>query len=311
MRTDYVFVVGCNRSGTSLLRQILNKSAELCLCPETHFLRRLASDSVNQTRQRFGDLSLESNVRRFVNYIYADHRTLKISYWLWLKRNFTREEFTRRVLATDRSDRALFQTLMQIYAETAKPAHTDLILGEKTPTHLYYVPTLLQWFPNARVIHMMRDPRAIIVSKLKKVNRKTSRDGFLKPLGEVPQRVLAPLADPVEVVHTSTAWMDAARLHDKYMHHYSNQYRLLRFEDLIAEPEANIKKICAFVGVEFDPAMLQGIHVIASSYSSEHRGMKGIDARALDRWREHSHPLVNAGFAILGRAQLERFGYAP
>lgn len=311
MKPDYVFIVGCNRTGTSLVRQILNKSVQMCLCSETHFLRRLSRVGVTRPFGGFGDLALEANVQRLVNYIYADHRVLKISYWQWLKRNCAREEFTRRVLATDRSDRALFQTMMQVYAETLKPAQAELILGEKTPTHLYFVPTLLEWFPNARVVHMMRDPRAIIVSKLKKVNRKSSRDGIFKPLGEVPQRVLAPLADPVEVVHTSTAWMDAARLHDQYARRYADQYRLLRFEDLIAEPEANIKQLCAFLEVEYEPAMLGEIHVVASSFHSQHKSARGIDVQALDRWKSYSNPLVNAGFAILGRAQLERFGYVP
>jgi len=311
MKPDYLFIIGCNRSGTSLLRQILNHSASFCLAPETHFLRRLSRVGVNQTLRQFGDLSVDNNIHRLVAYLYADHFALKISYWQWLKHNVPRETLTDTFLATDRSERALFSSMMELYARVTIPENADPILGEKTPTHLYYVPTLLKWFPDAKVIHTMRDPRAIIVSKLKKVNRQTSRDGFLKRLDRNSRRALEPIADPLEVAHTSKAWLDAARLDEQYSRDYPGQYRLLRFEDLIADPRANVQALCGWLAVPFEDAMLEEIHVVASSFESQHKSASGIDTQALERWKEHSHPLVNAGFSILGRTQLKRFGYAP
>lgn len=311
MKPNFVFIVGCNRTGTSLLRQILNKSAQVCVAPETHFLRRLCRTYANQTRNRFGDLSQEHNVRKLVAYLYANH-AFKVSYWQWLKRNVPQKEFTQRVLATDRSERALFELMMRVYAERTKPnAPTNLILGEKTPTHLYSVPMLLQWFPHAQIVHTMRDPRAIIVSKLRKVNRNTSRAGFLKRLGHAPQRVLSPIANPFEVMHTSTTWMNAARLHKEYARDYPNNYRLLRFEDLVGDTQAALARIFAFLDIEFSPVLLDEIQVVASSFQAWHRGANGIDQSSLERWKQHSHPLINMGFAMLGRAQLEQFGYAP
>ncbi len=49
------------------------------------------------------------------------------------------------------------------------------MLGEKTPTHYKYVPTLLEWYPEAKIIHTFRDPRAILVSQLKKMQKKEKR----------------------------------------------------------------------------------------------------------------------------------------
>ncbi len=311
MKPDFLFIVGCNRSGTSLLRQIFNRSASVCLAPETHFLRRLSRVGVNQTLRQFGDLSIDRNIDRLVSYLYTDHFALKISYWQWLKHNVARETLTRTFLATDRSERALFLAMMRVYAEFAKPGHADLILGEKTPTHLYYVPTLLEWFPRAKVIQTMRDPRAIIVSKLKKVNRKTSRDGFLKRLDENSRRMMEPFADPLEVAHTGKAWLDAAHLDEKYARDFPEQYRLLRFEDLIADPKANVNSLCEWLEIPYEAAMLEEIHVVASSFESQHRSESGIDTRALERWKEVSHPLVNAGFELFGQQQMKRFGYVP
>ncbi|HZQ07706.1 MAG TPA: sulfotransferase [Anaerolineae bacterium] len=309
MRPDYVFIVGCNRTGTSLLRQILNQSPEMCLAPETHFLRRLSLVGADRILGKFGDLHAEQNVQRLVDFIYANHRALKISLWQWLKRNVARETFAAQVLATDRSERALFQVLMRVYCERMKPELTEPILGEKTPTHLYYVPTLMEWFPQAKVIHTIRDPRAIMVSKLKKVNRATSRDGFTKRMGAVPSHLMSPFADAIEMIHTGAAWMDAAHLDEQYTRRYPNQYRLLRFEDLVAKPEQQITALCKFLEIEFKPSMVQEIHVVSSSFEKTHRGEGGIDRRSLERWKEHSHPLVNKSLEIFGRSELERFGY--
>lgn len=310
-RTDYVFVVGCNRTGTSLLRQILNQSEQLCLAAETHFLRRLALVGADRALARLGDLRDDASVQRLAAFIYANNRAWHVSYWEWLKRRMSQDEFARRLRATDRTERGVFALLMQIYAEQARgDAAPDLILGEKTPTHLYYVPTLLEWFPRAKVLHTIRDPRAVIVSKLKKVNEKP-RDGLEKKYTALPPWLLAPLTDPLEIAHTSRAWLDAARLHTVYERRYPDAYRLVRFEDLVGDPEREISRICEFVGIPFERRMMDDVHVVASSFQSKHRGSAGIDQAALERWRGHSHPLVNAGFSILGRAQLKRFGYTP
>lgn len=311
MKPDFVFVVGVNRTGTSLLREILNHSPQMCLAPETHFLKRLARRDGAAMRPRFGDLLSAHNVKKLVAYLYAEHRAFKVSYWQWLKRQVPRQDFMQGVLATNRSPRAVFEMLMRLYAEhAAQHPSPELILGEKTPVHLYAVPTLLEWFPHARILHTIRDPRAIIVSKLTKVNRTTSRDGLFKRLGYAPQ-ILTPVTDPVEILYTSRQWMDAARLHQDYARRYPQQYMLVRFEDLVGDPQNELARVFSFLDIEFDPRVLNEIQVVASSFDRQHRGASGMDRRTLERWKEQSHPLVERGFALWGRAQLEQFGYTP
>ena len=66
--------------------------------------------------------------------------------------------FTDRLLATDLTERALFDLLLQLYVEVQCPDLQVAIRGEKTPDHLYGVATLASWFPYARFIHTFLYP---------------------------------------------------------------------------------------------------------------------------------------------------------
>jgi hypothetical protein len=307
--TENIFIVGCNRTGTTLLRQILNKSRRIAIAPETHFLRRFSSVGVGKRLEKMGALSDNRNVIRLIDFMYSGREVCGSAYWEWLRKNVDRQMFEEWLLSSDRSDSSIFSLLMQVYADKTKErTENSLILGEKTPTHFYYVPTLLKWFPQAKVIHTFRDPRAIIVSKLKKVKER-GREGPKIKFSALPGWLLDPFIDPIEVLHMTKAWFDAARLHIQYEQSYPRSYRLLRFEDLITEPERQIKQICDFLEIPFEREMLEEIYVVGSSYQSRRRGANGFDQRTLERWKDHINPLIRAWFSILGRKHLRRFGY--
>jgi hypothetical protein len=275
MKGDKVFIVGCGRTGSTLLREILNKSEQVCISPETHFLRRFSRLGVKKELKNFGDLLDDGNVKKLVDYLYSK-KVRALGAWGWLNKNVDKQHFTQRLLGSDRSERAIFFLVMQAYTEVNKGGSADdLILGDKTPTHLYYVPTLLEWFPGAKIIHTFRDPRGIIVSKLKKVEK--GLEGPQVRYSYLPEWLLDPLITPIEVVHITKFWFDAARLHAKYEQLYPHQYHLVRFEDLISEPEKQIRQICDFLNIDFENAMLDEINIVGSSYQSERRGPAGID----------------------------------
>jgi hypothetical protein len=310
MDHEHVFIVGCPRTGSTLLRQILNKSERVCITSETHFLRRISRVGMHKRILRFGDLGRDENVERLIDFLYAERNAEIRGYWNWFYRQVDRQEFRRRLLETDRSDREIFALLMRIYAEARRvPLADDLILGEKTPMHLYYVPTLFEWFPRVKIIHTFRDPRAIFASALKRV-----KSGKWGPKGMLPSsvgRLLDPLLDPLEVLHVTKIWFDAVKLHAQYERAYPGRYHLVRFEDMIAEPEEQVRQVCNFLEIPYESRLMDGIAVVGSSYHAQHRTGSGIDQSAVRRWEEHINPLARAWFSILGRKHLEKFGYAP
>jgi hypothetical protein len=291
MKPEYVFVVGSFRSGTTLVRNILDASEEISICPETQFLGYFISPGFLERIREAGDLSNDANVYRAVDYMYS----FRESYWRWLQKNVDRVSFTQSLLETDRSDRALFDLLMRLYAK-GKP-----IVGEKSPGHLYYVPTLLDWFPNARVIHTFRDPRAIFISELRKKRQSRfagARHRRLQRLG---------LFVPYILLQVTLTWLRAAYLHKRYQDLYPDRYCLIKFEDLLGHPERHLRLLSDFLDVELSPRILE--RVISNSSFTGRRGRSGVDMQAVDRWRAHIGPWINRWFLFWGRKQLREFGY--
>jgi hypothetical protein len=293
MRAEKIFIVGCPRTGKTLLSQILNKSSEICIAEETQYLRKLSHIGRHRNLSRFGDLSDDDNVYRLASWMYSQ---LKAPYWIWLRSQVTLEEYTDRILQIERNDKSIFIFLMQFYAERTRGGDVDqLILGEETPTHIYYIPTLLDWFPAAKILHLFRDPRAIIVSQLEQVRM---YGGITSKINSLPKRLFDPLTAPLEVFYLTKLWKDAIRLHHRYQRMYSENYLFVVFEDLINNPNQWIPKISQFLNIYADDVM-----------QSEAELVKSIIDNGEQSWRESIDPWANTWFSLLLRKQLKDFGY--
>lgn len=298
---EAIFIVGVSRSGTSLMRKILNASDQIAISWENHFLGHLIpSEGARYKFRRFGGLSNDGNVHRLVNYIYSDDfrkssRFRDVSnQWRWIVAKIDKQDFLQRILNSDRSERSLFTIMMRVFADAkGKP-----IMGEKTPAHVRYVPTLLAWFPGGRVIHMIRDPRGIFVSELRRRRKATTfpyqqlkRFDFLFKL--------------YILLQTTIVWFESVNLYAKYKELYPDNYYSLRFEDLVTDPENHIRRVCDFLGVDFQANMLRQF-VVSDGFQA---WQDGFDAHAADRWREHIAPWANRWFVFWFRKHLKQFGY--
>ena len=308
MNNDRVFIVGLPRTGSTLLRTILNKSERVSICAETHFLSRWSRIGRKRQISRFGDLRVDRNAEAFVDAIFSPRYASLKDFWGWLNNNVDRQAFKNRLLETDCSDRAIFDLFMQFYAEKRKgPIQPDWILGEKTSANIYFVPTLFEWFPNTKIIHTFRDPRGIFVSAAKLV--RNGKWGVRKMLPSLPERLLNPIMDSIMASYVTRAWLDAVRLHSRYERQYPDKYLLVRFEDLIRDPEGQIRRACSFLDVAFDPSLVAEVAIVGSSYTAQRIVPGGFDPTAGERWKDHINPLAGAWFSMLGKKHLKRFGY--
>lgn len=301
--TSALFVVGVSRSGTTLMRRILESSDEIAICSENHYMGHLiASEGVRQQiRRRFGDDREDETAQRIVNFIYGNglergSRLRGVSrQWRWTVRHVPKAAFLARYLASDRSERALFEIVLRTYAEHAGKR----IIGEKTPAHVRYVDTLIEWFPEGRVIHMLRDPRAIYASELRRRRSVAT---------SLPYRLLrhsGPLLAGFVAVQTIVAWRESVSLLRRHRRRYPHRYLGVRFEDLVGSPASEVGRISEFVGVRTQPEMLDQVVV-----SQGHQlGQSGFDAGAADRWRRELGPIVRTWFRLLLGAEMRRLGY--
>lgn len=299
-RPDHVFIVGLPRTGTNLTRNILNRSPEVGIAGEAHFFsvpRRLGLGVRKGFGERLmatGDLHDDAGARRVVAAVFASTGR---RFWGRLAAAADRAAFESGLLASDRTPRALLDLALAHYAG-GKP-----VRGDKTPANIYLVPTLLDWFPGAMVIHTMRDPRAVYASNKRKYEQRPL------PLRSRLLRRTGLLFELYASLDTIVAWRHVVALDRRYRRAYPGRYTTLRFEDLVRDPAREVERLCAFLGIEGRDEMLEQA-VTNSSYLA--RGAtRGFDAAAVDRWRAYLHPLIRRWFeAWCGRA-LRDFGYPP
>ena len=298
---EAIFIVGASRSGTSLMRTLLQRSPRIALAPENHFLGHVrASEGARFYFRRAGDLASDATIRRIVEMIYGGEyarlsRWRELStFWRWLVNNVQRDDMERRLLAAERTERGVFAAFLRAYADTLERP----IMGEKTPAHVAHVDELLSWFPTGRVIHMMRDPRAVYVSDLRRRRGKLRRpySWFAKVPGLLPFVIL---------LQTAVVWRRAVKHHTRYARRYPGSYKLVRFEDLVSENERTLRDIYQFLGVEM-PEDATEVVVVSSGFSA---GRQGFDAEAADRWRSQIGRFARRALDVLLSRPLDTMGY--
>jgi hypothetical protein len=299
---EAIFIVGVSRSGTTLARRILDRHPRVGIATENHYLGHLlAWEGARHYFRRVGDLRDAAAIRRLVELIYSGElqrrsRLRELSpYWRWLTERVPRADIEAYLLASDRTERGVFEAFLRIYADRRGKA----IMGEKTPAHLAYADTLLAWFPDARIVHCMRDPRAIHVSELRR--RAETAVGI-----PYRQLVRAPvLLEAFVLLQVTWAWAAAVGRHRRLARRYPDRYRLLRFEDLVTDPEGTLTDLCAFLGITFEPRMLE--QRVTSRGALE--GVSGFDADAADRWRRVIRPRSQQAIERLLGRRLAEMGY--
>jgi hypothetical protein len=215
-RKNPFFIFGCPRSGTSLLSAMLGSHPNLAIPRESHLY-----DNIYPIVHRRADLTHEPTRARVVSEIL---RSSHIKNWK------PAPTLSETLAAITRPDfHGLVDGLLRSWAsKTGKPRW-----GEKTPQHTLCWRSILSGFDNAQVIHVVRDGRDVALSY---------RSAFFGPKHVYPlalrwQQYLAAAEEARRALGVGA-------------------FLQVRYEDLVAAPEQELRRICSFLGEEFAPAML-------------------------------------------------------
>jgi hypothetical protein len=280
------FIVGVGRSGTTLLRLMLDAHPELTIPPETHFLPELIEACGR--RQASADRLLE----------------IVVSQRQWGDFGLEAEELERRFAAVEPLEAGgVLRAFYRLYAERAgKPRW-----GDKTPIYVERMREIEAALPEARFVHLIRDGRDVALSRIRRA-----------------------LGEPPAVRRVARAWrrrIAAARRQARRLRHYMEA----RYEDLVGDAEPTLRRICEFIELPWDPAMLD-YHERAAERLREmagdlpprggkalRPGSERLAAHALaaeppkqervGAWREEMNPADVAAFEDAAGALLRDLGY--
>ena len=213
------FVVGVGRSGTTLARMMLDAHPQLAIPPETHFVNDLL----------YAGEKLRFSPERLVNVVVHDrHRR-------WGDFGIDEDEYLERVRAIPRLNASdAVRAFYEIYAEHANKPRW----GDKTPDYVKRVRRIGRALPEARFVHVIRDGRDVALSHNRRIQRRGVKGRPPVPAGEMARR-----------------WrkrIEKSRYDAQSVDHYVE----IRYEDLVTDTEPTLRRVCEFIELDYDPAML-------------------------------------------------------
>ncbi|MBD3414379.1 MAG: hypothetical protein GF421_08120 [Candidatus Aminicenantes bacterium] len=216
-----VFVFGMPRSGTKLLRDLLNKNKKIFIpLAESHFIPYF----VNKYGLDF-DLSTDKNQRKIDKEFHNTSFYFFLVYW---KRKLEKEDFSIPEGITCWAD------LFEFWLRKASGCwgKKDVVFGDKTPGYINHMSLIKRVFPQSRFIHIIRDPRDYALS-------------FRKSWGKNIFRAVERWRDTLERFEKDAQSMDR------------NDISVLYYEDLLDRPWVELKRLCGFLEVQYHPGMLR------------------------------------------------------
>jgi Sulfotransferase family len=217
MTTAPVIILGVSRSGTTLLKEMLDQHPDLAIPTESYFIPQLW----DRHGQRPDPEAFTDDLGRLARVREWGVTPVEVRERIGERPNFA----------------AAIQAVYAAYADIrGKPR-----FGDKTPAYMQRLDVLERAFPAALYVHLIRDGRDAGLSFLEM--RRRPRLSWARP------RSLGAFAAQWrrEVAGARRFGREAA----------AGRYLEVRYEDLVAEPEPTLRALCDFVGLEFDPAMLR------------------------------------------------------
>jgi hypothetical protein len=269
-----LFIGGCPKSGTTLLLSLLDGHPQLVVLPEETFYlenrqKFLALKSfpeklqflLEKTDLRFLAHGKFAPAREVGSTDARDYSNFDYQKFLALAENFIR--------APEMNDSLFFSEIIRAYA---------IVLGldwrrcarwvEKTTSNEVRHATMRELFPDAKLIQLLRDPRAVFASRKK--------------------RLMSRYGQHTKAHRLVREWNRTARETPRLRKHPEKNL-VIRYEDLVRQPQSIIETVCQFAGLEFFPAMLQPTRAGEKwqGNSAFQENFNDINAASVDQWKDY------------------------
>ena len=286
---DMIFVTGASRSGTTMLSRIFGQHSVVNGLKELHCFGELVDP--NQLRS---PLNKQQAVDLCTQLIARSKRDI------WGE--VTAEDATEAEQLFPQSVNCEYVTgdVVALTLNHIATTQGKTIPCEQTPRNIFYANALLDYFPSLKIVHIVRDPRDVLASQKNRWKRKR--------LGgdNIPYSEIIRVWFNYHPYTITKLWVKATTLAQQLKTH--ERVYILRFEDIIANPEQEIKKVCAFLGLAYESEMLD-IEQIGSSHRQNTNQQRGVAQKALNTWVKILTPGEVAICERIAAEQMKAFSY--
>lgn len=214
MEAGPIFIGGLDQSGKTPLRRMLSAQPELLLTRRTYMWSRFY--------KKYGSLADPTNLERCLSAMLAQKAIQEMHpNPQKLCRDFSRGPKT-------------YESLFELFHRQNLERTGKRRWGDQLGFVERFADVILPAYPDARMIHMIRDPR----------DRFAGGENHIHPLRG-------------KIGWLTARWKFSARLAQHNSQRYRNQYLVIRYEDLMQNTEKTLRRICAFLNEDYLPAMLE------------------------------------------------------
>jgi len=283
------FIAGPDKSGTTLMCALLDGHPSLAVFPEeTNYMRTVLPRLGKKPKKfQFEYLTQEAPSRLlFAPSPHTDKRYTDFPRQEYL------ESFAEAMGETRNRDRDLLvlmiETLLRIQKRPIKEIDRWV---EKTPDNAYCFKRIKKHFPQAKIILMIRDPRGKFAAHLDLMRK--SGENFA-------------------AFNNIRNWLQTAALMRANTMNPENVH-VVRFEELLTNPEPVLHKICAFLEIPYHPVVLTPTKAGESwaGNSATLNKFKFINSEPTDRWKKMLTPAEIAWVELHCRRDMQQLGYVP
>lgn len=266
-----VFILGVQRSGTTLLRLILNSHSHIAIPEEAAFLRPIIKKKYIYNEIPVKDLKRICNyLENSPHYALWNYDSSKFLNWLKKQSSISLKEF--------------INNLYMSYAESEGKVRW----GDKTPSLFRKLRLLYKLFPSAKFIHIVRDGRDVFDSRRRMDSTKDNA------------AVMA--IEWCYKIYKIERFLELLPPSNKYT---------LRYEDLLINPEETLKNLCGFMQVEYEPQMRDFYRKSKYYVGSHHSKLifKPITSENLQKWKNNLSGKEIKILSLLAKRYLKKYRY--
>lgn len=171
---EYVFIIGVARTGSKIYMNILNQNSDINILTELNFFapRWIRKDFRYYVKKYLKNIKTKTDVFKLTDLMYSGK--FKGTFWFNERWNIpgvqnsiigiNKEKLTKEILDSNMTYKEIFSILIKEHTIARNKKRG----GAKFPVDISYLPILMEWFPDSKFVHIIRDPRAIYSSMILK-----------------------------------------------------------------------------------------------------------------------------------------------
>jgi len=299
------FVTGLRKSGTSMVKSLLDGHPEVFMFPAAEYELFHYTDHIALHADKYyNDINLSEIKSKLSKNSFVE-RLNKPEVKSDLRESINVSQYQEIIKDADPKSykeiiELTFRAMAESYSEKVDISNKNC--GLKCVLNEEYLPELREWFPNVKMIYVLRNPyghfNAIRNSMRKGVTREGQKLSWLK-------NTYPKIATEIKRMQLSYTLME------KWESLYPNNFYVLSYDKLLDSSQSELEKLSDFLGIEFNSSMLKPTvaNEIWGGNSWTGKQFEGIDKGPMNRWKKEISPLeirlINEYFSDI----IEKYGF--